>query len=63
MALQNSRYIAIDNDIEKINPDLNTTELESKATAKIDKGSKDKDAIVNTMLIKYCLPKDVIKNR
>lgn len=63
MALQNSRYVGIDNDIEKINPDLTINLQESKATAKIDKGSIDKETIVNTMLIKYCLPRNVIKNR
>jgi len=63
MALQNSRYVGIDNDIKKINPDLTINLQESKATAKIDKGSIDKETIVNTMLIKYCLPRNVIKNR
>ena len=38
-------------------------QLETMATAKIDKGSLDKEAIVNTMLIKYCLPRDIIKSR
>jgi len=51
----------VDNDIAKLQNIQD--ENETGARAKTEKGSIDKDAVVNTLNVKYCLPEQVNKNR
>ena len=65
MALQRSKYMSLDNDVDDqkkfIENEDNLNEL--GAAARTDNKRVDKSKIVNTVYIRYLVPSQVRKNR